>query len=244
MTTTGTTGPPAAGAAAAGPTGSGPAAGPGGAAASAEPDGFGVPVEPGGLKPTVGSGGSRMAAGADWSPVTGVPPELLALAERCLQADGGMPLATDPGFLARRWAAPGVVAFALRGDDGALLAAGAARPAGDGAVFTGLVDPAARSRGLGARLLDQGLAAAADLSPAGHNATPRPIITVETESLTADADALFASRGLRQTLAEHVQRIDLITPRPPAPPRPPGATITTWSAATAHRFHTTYAAAF
>ncbi|MFC6608220.1 hypothetical protein ACFQFC_14335 [Amorphoplanes digitatis] len=33
--------------------------------------------------------------------------ELVLLARRCLDADGGLPLAADPGFLRGRWAAPG-----------------------------------------------------------------------------------------------------------------------------------------
>ncbi|MFI5894845.1 GNAT family N-acetyltransferase [Actinoplanes sp. NPDC051513] len=43
--------------------------------------------------------------------------------------------------------------FALPGDDGEPLAAGAVCPAGDAVIVTGLVDPAARGRGLGAQVL-------------------------------------------------------------------------------------------
>ena len=163
--------------------------------------------------------------------------EVVRLAERCLEADGGMPLATEEWFLRRRWAASGARTFALRADDGALLAAGAVTPA---LIVTGLVDPAARGRGLGARILDHGLIVAAAMAEAG----PAPI-TVETESLTAGADALFVSRGLRQFFAEDVMRIDLSRPLPPPLAGfPPGTTLTTWSAESAPRFHAAYEAAF
>ena len=225
----------------------------------------------------------------------GVPDELVALAERCLRADGGLPLAAEPWFLRRRWAAPGRRTFALRADGGgagpaggALLAAGVACPAGGGVTVTGLVAPEVRGRGLGARLLDHGLALAAELRlapdrPAGTSGGPTaaaPAITVETESLTEAAEALFASRGLQQFFAEDVMRIELNRPaasgpgpaaaglsgsaasdpgpavtspnRPtasdPALSRPAtagiGLTLTEWSAATAARFHATYAASF
>jgi ribosomal protein S18 acetylase RimI-like enzyme len=218
---------------------------------------------------------------------------LVRLAERCLAADGGMPLATEEWFLRRRWAAPGAHTFALRAADGALLAAGAVTPA---LIVTGLVDPAARGRGLGARTLDHGLTVAAalaeeaaapapppdpesssppvpDPAPSGPPASgpassspafsgpassgsvaaepdaapsARPLsITVETESLTAEADALFVSRGLRQFFAEDVMRIDLSRPLPtPLAVFPPGTTLTTWSAESAPRFHAVYEAAF
>ncbi|MCO8276289.1 GNAT family N-acetyltransferase, partial [Actinoplanes sp. TRM 88003] len=99
-----------------------------------------------------------------WTELTGVPAELLALAERCYAADGGLPLATDPGFLGRRWTGDGVAAFALPTADGSLLAAGAARLTPTGPAFTGLVDPSARGRGLGSALLDHGLTTAAALA--------------------------------------------------------------------------------
>ncbi|GIM96434.1 hypothetical protein Ato02nite_082270 [Paractinoplanes toevensis] len=139
------------------------------------------------------------SAGADV-----VGPDLIGLAERCLRADGGMPLAVEPWFLRRRWAVPEGVTFGLRQPvDGRLVAAGAVCPSGDGVIVTGLVDPAVRGRGLGARVLDHGLSLAGG----------KPV-TVETESLTEAGAALFASRGLVQTFAEDVMRIGLTGPLP------------------------------
>ncbi|MFF5083028.1 GNAT family N-acetyltransferase [Actinoplanes sp. NPDC000266] len=180
-----------------------------------------------------------------WSSLTGVPPELVSLAERCFEADGGLPLATEPAFLARRWSSPGAVAFALRSSSAVgassaaapLVAAGAVRPIAGGAAFTGLVDPAARGRGLGARLLDRGLAEARALAAAAG------AVTVEIESLTDDADALFISRGLRRVFAEDVMRIDLSGP-PPKPAWVDGATVVSWSSEVGRRFHAVYEAAF
>jgi ribosomal protein S18 acetylase RimI-like enzyme len=182
--------------------------------------------------------------------------DLVALAARCLAADGGLPLAADPAFLRRRWTTPGTLNIQARTGAGLLVAAGALRPGttGSGATFVGLVDPDGRGRGLGARLLDWGLDEAARV--------PGPA-TVETESLTAEAEALFAARGLRQVFAEDVLRVDLTRAMPdPAVPdqrwpegrppegRPPdgrwpeGTTLAVWSAETAARFHRVYEAAF
>ncbi|GID97998.1 hypothetical protein Adi01nite_74100 [Amorphoplanes digitatis] len=162
--------------------------------------------------------------------------ELVLLARRCLDADGGLPLAADPGFLRGRWAAPGGVAVQARDRAGVLVAAGAVRPGGDGdgATFAGMVDPAARGRGLGAHLLSWGLA------EGGRHAGP---VTVETESLNGGAEALFVARGLRQVFAEDVMRVDLAAA---VPDRgwPEGAIVTGWSEAAAGRFHAVYEAAF
>ncbi|WP_143234857.1 GNAT family N-acetyltransferase [Paractinoplanes atraurantiacus] len=68
-------------------------------------------------------------------------------------------------------------------------------------------------------------------------------ITVESESLTADADALFTSRGLRRDFAEDVMRIDLTGP-PAEPEWADGATLVSWSSEVAPRFHAVYDAAF
>jgi ribosomal protein S18 acetylase RimI-like enzyme len=140
--------------------------------------------------------------------------------------------------------------LALRGDDDRLVAAGAVR---DRLVFVGLVDPAVRGRGVGAGLLDWGLGRAT---------------TVETEGLSAAAEGLFASRGLRQVFAEDVMRIDLeaassaaVSPAAVSPAATPSAAVSSaaspaaavwpagtrledWSAATAPRFHAVYDAAF
>lgn len=200
----------------------------------------------------------------------GVPEELVRLARRCLIADGGLPLAGEPGFLRRRWDADGAVRFGLRGSSGELVAAGVVSPAPDGPIVTGLVDPGARRCGVGSRLLDHGLEVARTLSPAsrrpgGSPASRRPGggsaseppgggsasetpggavgVTVECESLTAGAAALFGSRGLRPVFAEDVLWIDLSW-FDGRPCWPAGTVVTPWRGDLAERFFQVYAASF
>jgi ribosomal protein S18 acetylase RimI-like enzyme len=189
-----------------------------------------------------------------WTTIDGLPDELLRLAERCVEADGGMPRAAEPWFLRRRWAAPEGQAFALRAPKGtgeaegggALLAAGAVCPASDGVILTGLVDPAARGRGLGARVLDRCLAMAAEADglpePGVSTRRRTPSITVETESLTEATAGLFASRGLRQIFAEDVMRTGLNDVKPAT--WPSNTALAAWSGDTALRFHAVYRASF
>jgi mycothiol synthase len=165
---------------------------------------------------------------------------LVALAARCRAADGGMPLITSPSFLAGRFAAADGVGWGATDRAGALVAAGAVRTVRNRvrrAVFTGLVDPAHRGRGVGAALLDWGLAIAGGLG--GR-------VAVETESLTGAATALYTGRGLRQTFAEDVLRRDLtVAPDVEADPAvPTGITLRTWPTVPARRFFETYRAAF
>jgi mycothiol synthase len=71
--------------------------------------------------------------------------ELVTLAARCLAADGGLPLAADPGFLRRRWAGSGVRHLQARSSDGRLIAAGTVRPsaAGNSAAGVGTAEAGA-----------------------------------------------------------------------------------------------------
>ncbi|HEY0531978.1 MAG TPA: GNAT family N-acetyltransferase [Actinoplanes sp.] len=178
----------------------------------------------------------RRPPSGPWAEVAAdVPEDLVRLARRCLVADGGLPLAGDPGFLRRRWGAVGGVRFGLRGSSGELVAAGAVCPGADGPIVTGLVDPAARGCGVGGRLLDHALAVAGSLS--------QGVITVETESLTARASALLGSRGLRAVFAEDVLWIDL-TWFDAVPRWPAGTAVTTWTGDLAERFFEVYTASF
>jgi ribosomal protein S18 acetylase RimI-like enzyme len=172
-----------------------------------------------------------------WAPLSDAGfADLVLLAEACLGADGGLPLAAEPGFLRRRWTAPGTASRAGRDAEGALVAAAAVRPTAEagGATITVLVDPGSRPRGYAAQLLDWGLEEAA------RRDGP---VTVETESLTPALAELLASRGLAQVFAEDVMRIDL-TRGVPAPVWPGRTTLLEWSAGTAPRFFEVYQAAF
>jgi mycothiol synthase len=179
------------------------------------------------------------------APLTGLD-QLIELAQRCLDADGGLPLAVDPGFLRRRWTGAAMANLHASDAPGTLIAAGAVRPsapgsdAGDvwagGATFVGMVDPRFRGRGLGSHLLDWGV---------GHTRVPPTSpVTVETESLTPEGSALFASRGLRQVFAEDVMRIDVAAGVPEKWSWPAETLLEEWSGATAERFFRVYDAAF
>jgi mycothiol synthase len=152
--------------------------------------------------------------------------DLLDLAGRVRSADGGHPMAVTGPFLIRRFLAPtvnGRGAFV----DGRLVAAGAVRPLGDGRAAIGLVDPDARTSGLGSSIVDWARQAGATL--------------VETEGLTDAAEALFAASGLHRTFAEDVMACDLSRP---VPDQPVSAELTEWSDTDAHRFYVVYHAAF
>jgi mycothiol synthase len=178
----------------------------------------------------------QRTAETSWTEIDGgVPEELIRLARRCFVADGGLPLAGEAGFLRRRWDADGAVRFGLRGPAGELVAAGVVSPGADGPIVTGLVDPGARRLGLGSRLIDHALDVAGSL---GSGA-----VTVESESLTSDAAALFASRGLRRVFAEDVLWIDL-TWYSRRPSWPVGTTVTDWKPGSAERFFAVYEASF
>ncbi|NUW43093.1 GNAT family N-acetyltransferase [Nonomuraea rhodomycinica] len=187
-------------------------------------------------------------------------PAIADLARRCAARDGGLPAATSPPFLARRYATGTAVgAFA----DGRLVACGAVRAVGDASAATGLVDPAHRGRGLGSGLLDRLIGkpeqpAEGPGQPAEGPGRPaegsgrligepaRPIgraVRLETESLTPEAHALFLSRGFRRTFAEDVCRRDLTRPLP-AVPLPPELETAPWSEHTEAAFHAAYSASF
>jgi mycothiol synthase len=170
-----------------------------------------------------------------WGPLDGDGDRaaLVALAERCHAADGGLPEITIS-----RFAAEGAITTGGRMATGELVAAAAVRRLAPGAAVIGLVDPAHRGRGIGGALLDWALdtAATADTDAGG--------VTVETEALTEAAERLFASRGLRQVFAEDVMRFDLASAEPPAVPLPAGLALHEWTPDLAARFFAAYEAAF
>jgi mycothiol synthase len=127
-------------------------------------------------------------------------PALQALIGRCLDADGGLPDAASVAFARRMFlSGPGA---AWRDDGDALIAAAALGPERDGRITAaGAVDPAFRGQGIGRRLLDWTVAAAAG----------RPLL-IGTESLSKPAERLYARYGLHQVFAELVMRADLPGP--------------------------------
>ncbi|MEV6956000.1 GNAT family N-acetyltransferase [Streptomyces sp. NPDC051183] len=178
-----------------------------------------------------------MAQRTDWTPLSQRDmPEIVDLAKRCLGSDGGLQATTNPSFLERRYTGTGVTAVGAF-TDRRLLACGALRTSPDACVVTGLVDPAHRGRGLGARLLDDLL----DLAAETYSCSGR--VQLETESLTPQASALFRSRGFRQAFAEDIHRRDMTAPLPPSP-LPATVHAEQWTDATQGAFHQAYRASF
>ncbi|MFE5940823.1 GNAT family N-acetyltransferase [Streptomyces sp. NPDC056470] len=155
------------------------------------------------------------------------------LSTRCLAADGGLSATASRGFLEKRYIGEEVAAIGAFDDD-ILITAGSVREVRGFTVVTGQVDPAHRRRGLGSALLDQLLETARRRSGA---------LRVETESLTADADELFQSRGLHQAFAEDVMHRSLGTPLPEAP-LPAEVETEEWSDANQGDFFDAYRSSF
>ncbi|MFJ8104409.1 GNAT family N-acetyltransferase [Streptomyces sp. NPDC096132] len=170
----------------------------------------------------------------EWAELSGADvPAVVDLAVRCLAVDGGLSVATSPGFLGRRYVGEGVVAIgAFR--DGGLIASGSVRDARGSTVVTGQVDPSWRGQGTGGALLDRLLEVARRRGGG---------LRVETESLTAEADGLFTSRGLRQTFAEDVLRRDLAGVLPEAV-LPAGVEVEEWDDDNQGDFFEAYGASF
>jgi mycothiol synthase len=142
--------------------------------------------------------------------------ELRALAQACLEADGGLPLFTREQMLRRRMLiGESIIA---RDAAGALVAAASVSLDDSGATTTGMVHPARRGEGLGTQLL-QWARDRADHAP----------LTVATEMLSDRAERLYARFGLAEVFAEDVMRHDLSDV--PDVPAPEGITLTpVWAA--------------
>jgi len=166
-------------------------------------------------------------------------PAVAALSARCLAAYGGLPVAADENFVARRYTGQGVRSRGAFDPSGLLVASAAVRPDPDNrvaATATAQVDPEHTGQGLGGNLLDWCL---------GGPSWPPGVsqVAVETESLHPATERLFASRSLVRVFAEDTMRADL-TGAPPEVPLPAGFSLVDWSAATAGRFFAVYQAAF
>ena len=163
-------------------------------------------------------------------------PAITALHASALAVDGGSPFAAAD-WLLRRWYIDGVDASLAAFCGSELIGVCARRHPdrlnGSPWKIAGLVAPGHRGQGVGARLLDFALDSTGMLAP----------VLVETESLTQAADALYRSRGLRQTFAEDVMSMPLAQPLPVVAANP-GISLTEWTNAAAPRFFAVWEAAF
>ncbi|MCW3841456.1 GNAT family N-acetyltransferase [Micromonospora yasonensis] len=122
-------------------------------------------------------------------------PALAGLAEACLAVDGGLPLFGQPPLLRARLLQTRTLAAWHDGEPVAAVGVGTGRTP---ATATGLVHPAWRGQGIGARLLSWADEQAGDAD-----------LLVTTETWSADAETLFAGRGFERTFLEWVLRHDL-----------------------------------
>jgi ribosomal protein S18 acetylase RimI-like enzyme len=116
--------------------------------------------------------------------------------------------------------------------DGEVVAAGSVT----GTTLRGAVHPAARGRGLGHRLLAWSEA---------HAPADAAELVIRSESLTPDAEGLYARAGYRPAMVERRMVLDLAAvpvPQPAAAPR--GVELEAWSDGTAGLFFAAYRAAF
>ncbi len=160
-----------------------------------------------------------------------------ALADRCLEADGGQPFAASPDFLRRAYP---VGRYSRAGFDGgglvcvtSLHGGWLAEPGtGDADVTTGLLDPSWRRRGVGGSAFDWARAMSG-----------RRAIRAEAEALGDGAHALYLSRGLRQVFAEDVMQLSALD-QVAVPGRLAGLALSHWGVAAPARFFRVYDAAF
>ena len=166
-----------------------------------------------------------------WHPLTVDDLEgLRHLAQRCLEADGGLPHLAGEA-MARRLFLSGA-GIGGRDETGDLVAAASVFVDASGRrTATGLVHPSARHQGYGEALVEW-----------CREHSGGALLRVVAETTSRDSDALFAAAGLKRTFAEHVMRHPLL--EIPRIRRPEGLTAQPWTDETATLFHTAYRRSF
>jgi mycothiol synthase len=184
--------------------------------------------------------------GLSWRPLQdGDLPAVQALAGACLEADGGLPLAAEAGFLKSRSLPPGPgLSIGAWDAGGRLVAAAAVQPEEAQPAcllaLSGMVHPAWRGRGLGRSLLAWSAAQAPALledCPAGCS------LQIRTEFLPPAAERLYARLGFEKHFVEWVMARSLRQPLP-QPALPAGLRLETWAAGREMQFFEAYQAAF
>ncbi len=183
-----------------------------------------------------------------WRPLASADRDAVsALIAACIAQDGGIPfIANDESFLEQFVADVPHPALGGFDDVGQLVACAAARLDAESeenrVTLVGNVHPAYRRRGLGNFLMTWAIAQAqallASAPQAEHNA-----ISIRTESITPDAETLYARFQFTQAVASNVMRHALQGALPTAP-FPPDITLAQWSDALAEKFFEAFHASF
>lgn len=165
-----------------------------------------------------------------WSPTTEDDLDaLVRLGEACLERDGGLPDLADPEHMRSAF----VTDLAISGRDelGDIVAAAAVGRVGAGGLTaTGLVDPAVMGRGIGRELADWMVANSVDQ------------VRFVLDSVSPEAEELFAELGLHRVFAETVMRHSL--KHIPFVRRPEGIVTLPFTDDTSEAFQHAYAASF
>jgi len=152
------------------------------------------------------------------------------LAEVCLRHDGGLPDLLDDAHIRRYFF--GDETIAGRDELGELVAvASLSYDEAGNRLASGLVHPSFRRQGHGEELVNW----ARSKAPAMH-------FKVVAETMSPEAESLFASSGLRRTFAEKVMRHDLT--HISRIPLPPGVTTKPFTDETAHDFYVAFHESF
>lgn len=166
----------------------------------------------------------------EWSVTTAADvAALVRLGSACLERDGGLPDLADPEHMETAF----VTDLAISGRDelGDIVAAAAIGLDGAGErTATALVDPAVMGQGIGHELADWVARSAGG-----------PVRLV-MDSMSPEAETLFADLGLRRTFAETIMRHSLR--HIPVVPRPDDVVTLPFTDDTSAAFHHAYAASF
>jgi mycothiol synthase len=174
-------------------------------------------------------------------------PALVALMAAGLDTDGGLPLATDQGFLKGQYLpdAPRATIGGFDADD-TLAAAASVRATTaqqePSVTLVGMVHPSYRQRGIGRFLMDWSFEQPRALL-AGAPPDVSHVIWLRSESFSEQAARLYARYGLTLDFAEDVMRRDLQEPIPEAP-LPGDIMLAEWRSELAEQFFVAYDASF
>ncbi len=167
----------------------------------------------------------------EWGPVTEADlPELEALARACLKHDGGLPQLAGEAMLRQYFVTDATICG--RDETGEIVAVAALSWDRQGRrTASGLVHPALRHQGHGEALVAW--------TREHSGGVP---LRVVAETMSLEAEELFAANGLHRTFAETVMRHRLR--HIPVIPRPTGFLTVPFSDETALGFHTAYRLSF